>query len=73
MSGIIQIHTRIFKDKKKSGLKNDEKSMAVLTRCQRIKFRGRYFSALSETAVAFDKITGAHMPSNFYTDHLPGV
>ena len=47
--------------------------MAVLTRCQRIKFRGRYFSALSETGVAFDKIIGAHMPSNFYTDHLPGV
>ena len=40
--------------------------MAVLTRCQRIKFRGQNFSALSETAVAFDKTMGAHMPSNFY-------
>ena len=44
--------------------------MAVLTRCQRVKFRGQNFSASSETAVALDKIIGAHMPSNFYTDHV---
>lgn len=69
MSCLTQIRTRIFKGKNESRVKKRWKKYAR-TYLKESIFRGQDVLDVSDTAAAFDKIIGVHMPSQFYTEHV---